>query len=124
MASGCSQGGSRNPSIAPPHMVSSMDCVSNAFHGAGVLDALLADALSQEEGEMHDVHGLPGGLGLLSHEQHAGVSGRLLLEGDVEAAGLEPELAVSRPGSNRASLVAHYMQRGRAAYKAASSGAV
>ena len=125
VASGRSQGFSSSPSSAPLGTPSSMNHVSNASHGAGVLDALLADALSQEEEERQGTHGLPGGSGgLPSHEQHAGASGRLLLEGDAEAAGSEPELGVSRPGSSRASLVAHYMQRGRAAYQAASGGAV
>ena len=108
---------SRNPSIAPPGTASSMGCASNASHRAGILDALLADA---DEVEMHDMHVLPGGLGMLSQERYDG-SGELLQPGlDVDAADLGSDVAPSRPGSSRASLVAHYVQRGREAQRAAS----
>ena len=108
---------SRNPSVAPPGTASSMGCVSNASHSAGILDALLADA---DEVEMHDMHVLPDGLGMLSHERCDGSSELLQLGLDAEAADLRSDVAPSRPGSSRASLVAHYVQRGRDAQRAAS----
>ncbi len=123
VSSSSSHGASRMFFGGLPATASSMDCASNASRTAGALDALLADALSQDDDEMHDMLVLPAGLGALAHELDAGVSGRPLPEGLAEAAGMEPGLATSRPGSSRASLVAHYMQRGRAASRAASSGA-
>ena len=122
VSSGSSQGASRNPFSAALETTTSMGCASVTSHRAGALDALLADALSQDADEMHDMHLLPGDLGVLSDEQHAGASARLLHEGNAELIGSQPAgAAVSRPGSSRASLVGHYIQRGRAALRAASS---
>jgi len=108
---------SRDPSVAPPGTASSMGCASNASHRAGILDALLADA---DEVEVHDMHVLPGGLGMLSHEQYDGSSELLQLGLDAEVADLGSDVAPSRPGSSRMSLVAHYVQRGREAQRATS----
>ena len=125
VSSSSSHGPSRLFFSGRPGTASSMDCASNASapHRAGALDALLAEALSQDEDEMYDMHVLPAGLGARVHDLNTGSSARPLPEGLAEAAGMEPGLAIGRPGSSRESLLAHYMQRGRAASRAASSGA-
>ena len=124
MASGTSQGSWRNPSRTLSGAADSMECASTASHRAGVLDGLLADAMSQDQDNMHDMHMLPGGLDLAPREQQAGMSNRLMHEGAAEVHDLESGLTMVRPGSSRASLVARYLQRGRAAaHKAASSAA-
>lgn len=110
--------GSRGPCGPPPGTASSMRRSGNGSHAAGLLDALLADALSQDE---HETHQLPAGEGWLPHAQHSGSRDRMRIEGVAEAAGEGSQrLAVSRPGSSRKSLVDHYLQRGRDAQLAAT----
>ena len=87
---------------------------------AGLLDALLADAMSQDIGDMPglpaDLSSLPEGL---PHEGIPATLDSLQLEAEAAAEEARPVDAARGPGSSRESLVAHYLQRGREARRTA-----
>ena len=106
---------------ALPGIASSMACsTGSASDQAGLLDALLADAMSQD---IVGMPGLPADLssvpGVLSHEGIPATLDSLQLEAEAAAEEAWPVEAASRPGSSRESLVAHYLQRGREARRTA-----
>ena len=105
--------GSRAFSEALPGTAGSMACSSAGSDQAGLLDALLADAMSQDAANMP---GLPADLGSfpegLPHEGFSARTYSLQFEA-VAGEGAGPVEVMSRPGSSRESLVAHYLQRGR-----------
>ena len=112
--------GSRAFGKALPGTASSIACSSDDSDQAGLLDALLADAMSQDVAEMP---GLPADLSSFPRRTpQEGIPVSLdSLQFEAEAAAEEagPGEAASRPGSSRESLMAHYLQRGREARRTA-----
>ena len=112
--------GSQAFAEAIPETASSMACSSSGSDQAGLLDALLADAMSQDVGDMPslpaDLSSFPGGW---SHEGIPATLDSLQLEAEAAAEEARPAEAASRPGSSRESLMAHYLRRGREARRTA-----
>ena len=102
---------------AVPETASSMACSSNGSDQAGLLNALLEDAMSQDIFDLPaDLGSFPGGL---PHEGIPVTLDSLQLEAEAVAEEAGPVEAANRPVSSRESLVAHYLQRGREARRSA-----
>jgi hypothetical protein len=102
-----------------------MECSSITSQQAGLLDLLLADAMSQDgdEAPVADMRALPTGAEMLPSRRHSTSCNALEeLSSSADAAGSGPGFSVQKvPGGNSlASLMSHYMQRGRAAQRAAA----
>lgn len=108
-----------------------MEVSSTTSQQAGLLDSMLADAMSQDGDEvatMPGMHALPAGAEMLPPGRHSASCDALrhpsleVLSGSADAAGLGPGFSLQEvPGGNsRAQLMAHYMQRGRAAQRVAA----
>ena len=100
-----------------------MECSSTTSQQAGLLDVLLADAMSQDGDEVADMRALPAGAEMLPPRRHSASCDALEeLSSSADAAASGPAFSVQKvPGGNsRASLMSHYMQRGRAAQRAAA----
>ena len=100
-----------------------MECSSSTSQQASLLDMLLVDAMSQEGDEVANMRALPAGAEMLPTGRHSGSCDALeVLSSSADAAVFGPGFSLQKvPGGNsRASLLAHYMQRGRAAQRAAA----